>query len=385
MAAGLVKILLTGMTPAQHDTPLRRIKMVNVTVHALVPALRELGHDVTWKPVAIDDPPEHDYDLAIVGVAPLGSIQVKRKLGAFTVLDWGLPTLMLVDDWRMYEIFSHIRSARRKGAVPYFTRKHGDGTYYDVPADPHYRDKLVEQAPRLMRIAEQLQAGPWPKTWSMLLPMHRFGNPKLAVDMLKAPWLDLGRVATFDPSAFVEVRPSQVALRKERKWALATVQHYEWWIVKSNFGWPVDYYGIRGTDTPVLKDEDAVFDTYSSYWGVLSPPHQHAGSGWYRMRYLHAALGGSVLYLDPRDQRMFPVESAYRVGTPADVERLSDDSLAALARAQGREYVDHWFPSRARELANVDRVLSAAARCAAFGTSSVLHRARLAEWAGGAA
>lgn len=316
--------------------------MFNTFNDVVVPTLEAYGHEVDHRPVAIGETPG-DYDLVVAGVVPLGSIQITNQLGGFGVLGWGKPTVLLFDDWRVRETVTVLTTMRNKGPETYFTRRRGDGYYYSGT-----REQLLAVAEPYHQLLEAYVHG-WPENWYGLLPFHQFGNHLKAVKKLP----ERARLARFDPSPFVQrpdVEPAH-AFRKPR-WALATVQDYSAWIEKQGLTWPVDVYGAslasrkKGHGYPVLKNENLVATTYAGYAGVLSPPHQHAGSGWFRTRYVHAAEYKNVLGLDAKDRAMFAGRPSGYSYTPQQAEGMTPAQVATLAAHQSEEFYSTWYPSR---------------------------------------
>lgn len=109
--------------------------------------------------------------------------------------------------------------------------------------------------------------------------------------------------------------------------------------------WPVLAYGsldrTRGKGgigspgeaaQPRLTEPDLA-KVYLNNWGVLSPAHPHAGSSWWRVRYLMAADAGCVLSADLKEAAC--LGSPYVVASDrAVVERLDENDLRNLAAAQ---------------------------------------------------
>jgi hypothetical protein len=137
---------------------------------------------------------------------------------------------------------------------------------------------------------------------------------------------------TFDTLAAVEPLPSQ---DKERAWVLGALMPHDDWLAKKNPEWPVEIVGsrklIRKMGGQRLDTEQDVLEFYNKRWGILSPPYPHAGSGWWRSRFLYAARIGSILVTDKGEGD--PLGDAYKL-TIADVEKMNDVELDAAAKAQ---------------------------------------------------
>jgi hypothetical protein len=95
-----MKILLTGMT-SQHTNPDTHLKRVNF-MGVIRDALRSTDDEVYWQDPSVtwDDEYLKQFDAAIVGVAPLGSLGANRAYGALNVITrlWNSGRLTLLVD-----------------------------------------------------------------------------------------------------------------------------------------------------------------------------------------------------------------------------------------------------------------------------------------------
>ena len=116
---------------------------------------------------------------------------------------------------------------------------------------------------------------------------------------------------------------------------LGALMPHDEWLARKNLGWQVEIIGsrklIRKLGGQRLDTELDVLNFYNERWGILSPPYPHAGSGWWRSRFLYAARIGSILVTDKGEGD--PLGDAYKL-TVADVEKMSDAELEAAAKAQ---------------------------------------------------
>ena len=81
----------------------------------------------------------------------------------------------------------------------------------------------------------------------------------------------------------------------------------------------------------LFRSESDVVWQYGSYKGVLCPTYAHAGCGWWRVRYLHAAHAGAILGGDPKELGM--IDSSYSY-TLKEIEKMDDARLQLLAAEQ---------------------------------------------------
>ncbi len=149
---------------------------------------------------------------------------------------------------------------------------------------------------------------------------------------------------------------------KKREWVLGALMPHDTWVEKTRFTWPLSYVGsrkmIRTYGGQRFKTESDVIDHYNQHWGILSPPYPHAGSGWWRSRFIYSARVRSVLVADKGEGD--PIGSAYKVRI-ADVERMSTDELAALAEEQALQ-LRPWMPTPEMFTEHVNRIVERAVR-----------------------
>jgi hypothetical protein len=129
---------------------------------------------------------------------------------------------------------------------------------------------------------------------------------------------------------------------RERKWILATLQAQDGWIKKMKPSWPVITIGNKrkaraGEGDGYIPENELILKYYSRYWGMLAFGYPLAEGGWWRMRYIHAAMAGIVTCCDEADARRMP--PAYQ-HSRIMLERWSDDKLAQVARDQHTELME---------------------------------------------
>jgi hypothetical protein len=95
----------------------------------------------------------------------------------------------------------------------------------------------------------------------------------------------------------------------------------------------VEVYGNRRHGLARITEEE-VFGLYTQNWGVLAPPYYHAGSAWWRVRYLMAADSGAIIFNDVKDQVKEVPQSAIFCPKAREVEQMSDSELHDLMLAQ---------------------------------------------------
>ena len=70
---------------------------------------------------------------------------------------------------------------------------------------------------------------------------------------------------------------------------------------------------------------------YANSWGVLAAKYPHAGSGWWRNRFIHAVRTRSILLADPLE--VSELGEPY-LKNPSDIESMTTGQLRELADAQ---------------------------------------------------
>jgi hypothetical protein len=79
--------------------------------------------------------------------------------------------------------------------------------------------------------------------------------------------------------------------------------------------------------------ETELVDLYTRSWGVIAPPHPHAGSGWWSSRFFRAADAGAIVSATEATAKVLG-EPYMRAVDPRHVERLSNAALLTLAEEQ---------------------------------------------------
>lgn len=371
-----MRVLMTGFTSLQVGGTNRPISKIDVPA-SVVDALTALGHVVDWRRVEPGDNLS-DYDVAWVNLAPLNSLNGRAgAMGALYALSSGLPCVGYFDDWQFGAVFNGARALVRRpemlykhmlvGAAhrggegaTYFSREEADAAmaracekttpenckkmyverYYFNDND----DSVRRYESRLVESARALLDSRWSLGMVGVCPMYRWGDRSLVRKRMPKA---IGPLEPLDPSPTIyellgSVDPVDPGM-KERSWVLGALMPHDAWLQKKSTTWPVEIVGskkmVRVYGGHRLKSEQDVLEFYSKRWGILSPPYMHAGSGWWRSRFMYAARVGSVLVCDKGEAA--PLGNAYHVRI-SDVEKMTTDELAATASAQAdalRQYM----------------------------------------------
>jgi hypothetical protein len=362
-----MKILMTGFTALQINTERRTIQKIDVPAH-VAKAMQDLGHEVDWRKVT----PGEDlsgYDMAWINLAPLNSLNGRQgAMGALYTLSSGLPAVGFFDDWQFNTVFNGAKALMRKPQMLYKhllvgTEHRGEegATYFsraDIEAalervrekDPEAAKKCYIERYYMMDTDESVQPyekqlvqtaidmldARWAAGMVPVCPMYAWGD---RTGVRKRMPKDVGRIEALDPTSVVfdtlaAITPTPPE-KKDKAWVLGALMPHDTWLEKKKPGWPVEIVGsrklIRKLGGQRLDTELDVLNFYNDRWGILSPPYPHAGSGWWRSRFLYAARIGSILVTDKGEGD--PLGDAYKL-TIADVEKMNTEELAAAAQAQ---------------------------------------------------
>ena len=355
-----MRILFTGFTA--RTTGSERLQydyMSNVFV--LQEALRQLGHEVDVRTVSlVTDPMIHEeYDVAVVGIAACAGMASRFKLGAmWTLHKFGKRAGLFPSDGKNVGIFGNSVNTALNGkhqdgrsSYQYFLHgafEKGENCVLDAMQAEH---PDVEAA-----FTNVLSRLPWnsknPKCdWLMLVPTHSWGS-KLAYERAFGT-----KITTWDPThiaipmqfhkdtlapdgRLIDVHTALAnANERKRQWVVTSLQDQSAWIKKQNCAWPVITVGNKraarkGEGDGYIPERQMIDEYYLPNWGHLAFGYPLADGGWWRMRYVHAAMAGIVTCCDPADARKMP--NSYQYGR-AILERMSDERLVDVAATQHKE------------------------------------------------
>ena len=388
-----MKILMSGFTALQINTERRTIQKIDVPA-SIVKALRESGHEVDWRKIT----PGEDlssYDVLWINLAPLNSLNGRQgAMGALYALSSGIPCVGFFDDWQFNTVFNGARALMRKPAMLYKhllvgTDHRGDegATYFsreDIEAalervrelnpdaakkcyiERYYMmdndENVKPYEKRLVQSAIDLLAARWEAGMVPVCPMYSFGDRSVVRKRMPK---EVGPIEALDPTP--TVIPSLQAVienapdAKKKAWVLGALMPHDTWLEKKNFNWPVEIVGSRKLIKKLggqrFDTEQDVLEFYNRHWGILSPPYPHAGSGWWRSRFLYAAHVGSVLVTDKGEGD--PLGDSYKL-TISDVEKMSETQLHEAAMAQ-RAALSKYIPTYESFVEHCNRIVQRAA------------------------
>lgn len=350
----MAKILFTGMT-SSHISGEHNMYISPATL--VVSALRELGHDVQRRPTRLGEDLDR-FDRVFIFLAPPLSINTRHTLSALWAMRLRPDAIFALDDWQVRELISQLASVARDPEKQLLMRGKSEKFkaaivntkvgLKEVWADPDLAAKLVAQ---FYAWANE----PWHRLVMPLFPWH---------DLSKFDaWLP-ARVAHpewWDPSGYLPTlrrewkKPGEWQGRHDR-WVLAAIsKNQEAWVARLGNRWPMLRYGLKDGGDGRLSEPE-VEGVYASSWGSVATPYYHAGSGWYRHRFVHAAAAGLILLADSREVEKMPGGHlrAAELGAPG-IEALSlADRIQLASDQQQFMLLNNW--SRNAFTESVERV-----------------------------
>ena len=389
-----MKILMSGFTALQINSTRKTIQKIDVPA-SIASALSEAGHEVDWRRI---EPGEDlsSYDVIWLNLAPLNSLNGRQgAMGSLYALSSGIPTVGFFDDWQFNLVFNGARALVTKPSMlykhmlvgtehrgdvgaTYFSRVEAEAAlervrsvnpdagkkcyierYYMMDNDENiqpYEKRLVESAKDFL--ADRWKAGMVP-----VCPMYTWGN---RLSVRKRMPKEVGPIEPLDPtSTILDMARSATPLspsEKKRSWVLAALMPHDTWLEKQEISWPVEIVGsrklVRKLGGHRLDTENDVLNFYNQHWGILSPPYPHAGSGWWRSRFIYSASIGSVLVTDKGEGDS--LGDAYKVSI-ADVESMSLDNLHNTAQEQ-KNSLSRYFTDHAYFVEHCDRIVKRAVK-----------------------
>jgi hypothetical protein len=279
-----MNILITGVT----ETHLNYMNRASSTKFVSIPelmreAFTKMGHYVDHRKVIPSDN-LRQYHKVFLFVYPLDN-NVADTEGAKLVLDQRHDTYICLDDWSFQRVL------------------------------PTWSD-IID--------AKDLLEHKW------IVPLFPWGDKaKMGIDAELLSW---------DPSPLYEQPPCHKLSWKQRQKAwynasLSTAAHE--WATAQKLTWPVHAIGGKALGQKRMFESDIVWE-YGSYKGVLCPTYAHAGCGWWRIRYLHAAHAGCVLGGSKEELGMIGPGYNYSL---YELEDMTDEELEHVASQQAQSLV----------------------------------------------
>ncbi len=349
-----MKILFTGVTSRGVGSD-RNIYDYMCNVNVLAEALRKAGHEVDHRPVSLmtDPCPEEDYDCALVGVGALNGFSSRFVLGAmWTLSRFGKRAGIFPSDGKNVAIFPASVGSCGPGGEhqcgPFPAYINGESRNpNNVIEHEFFRQQAGAGEQWLAAVLNNLpQTGRLRCAYKALFPLHSWGKP----DVYGRAWgceafgWDPTNVAipmqfpssTLALDGRLPFVHGALATERKREWVLASLQDNSAWLKKLKPSWPVASVGNKraakaGTGNEYVPEETIIHDYYRNYAGTLAFGYPLGHGGWWRMRYIHAALAGCVTCCDATDA--IPMPDSFK-HSRIMLERWPNEKLAEVALAQ---------------------------------------------------
>ena len=320
-----MKILFTGSTSRQtkDEVSKRALDRINDS-SIIVNSLRKQGHIVERKSVEWGDDLS-SYDLAIVGIGTFGSLNYSGGIfKSLYPLIACKKVLAFFEDWKIDACMKSFNETLKDEVFEkLIAKKFADGKpFYNGVTHPKFDKVKAKEA------IKKIVNGQFPA----LIPAFDWGNKQLVRDIIKSKDIyniDLTPYVLehygIDPN-FTQVYPG-----KMKRHILASLVDHFAWVKRNKFSWPVDFYGAKSMEgARQLESEKAVFDTAAEYWGNLCPGYIHKGCGWFRIRYIYAAINKSILIASEKDLDALDIPKH-------DIETMNDNQLVEYANLQSKQ------------------------------------------------
>jgi hypothetical protein len=325
-----MKVLITGVTSRMiGSTRLRYDYLSNVSL--IQKALEIAGHKVEVRKVDLDEKDvSKNYDVALVGLAHIYSLGAGYYPQATRVLhEFGERAALYCDDWACVGLGETLKGVLR-----------GWDRYLNWRKYAITKEQEVIMHDTIAKIARGADGSEGHCAWPMLLPMFSWGNIRQFMEGNLQ--FEGQKLEGFDPTSLYITPGTNKVEPRDRKliWTLAVLQNHDQWLKKLNLRWPVLSMGNKRKGEQVLSEKDVV-QHYANNWGVLAPKYPKAGTGWWRVRYVHAADTGAIMLCDPQDGEQIGL--SYEV-TGAQVEAMKTKQLLELANSQHKDFFKHVLP-----------------------------------------
>lgn len=325
-----MKILISGFTALQTGSQKRIIHKIDVPA-AFVETLRNQGHEVEWRKVFCKEEDFSMYDIMIACVAPITSSNAPNGMGCLKAMNRIKNVIVFYDDWKLKEIqgsFNVLLKLQEKQ----FSKKWSNGQSF-------YKDEIcdiIASKEDILQVAKDIVTT-GRESWKILCPMYEWGDKNIIQKFI--PWLTQKNFNYIDPTpAVMDLNIIPITSEKKKAWAIASISDQTPWIKKQKLSWPVNYYGCRKLKCERLKTEEDVFHKYSEHYGVLSPAYPSSGSGWFRARYVYAALANAVLWCGKQDAEC--LGESYQI-EPVLLELNNESELLDIAKKQKVDLFKH--------------------------------------------
>ena len=318
------KILFTGSTSKQtDDNAWKRARVKRIDDSSIIcNSLRKQGYEVDRRKIKWGDDLSM-YDFAIVGVGCFGSNNYSGDIFNSLYALHKIPnSLVFYEDWKIDSNMKSFDGMLKENKLSEAVAKRWSN------GKPFYGG--VDNSNFNLDIARKIIVNLSNGFYDALIPAFDWGDKQKVRDIIKSK-----NIYNLDLSPYVvknwNINLNPPKLEKKKEYMLASLVDHRRWVKKQAITYPVVYYGAKSIkDSIKLDTETDVYNECGKYRFILCPEYPHSGSGWFRIRYIYAALQKSIIVTSWNDLRA--------LGLPyKHLEQLSDvelDEYALLQRKQ---------------------------------------------------
>lgn len=309
------RALITGATN-KHIGHVTKTNQYVSAVNLYKPMLTNLGYQVEHRPINIHEDGSK-YDLILCGLGCLNSLVSGHGYDTIHLMQYD-NVMYYIDDWQVKPIFSSLNNAYNN-----------DSLFTDFMQNVNKYKLSQDTRKRLMKNLETfLKSNPY-----ILFPMFNWGNDYIMYNHLEKTFPF--RMLDIDPSSYVSLPKVRVDYtQKKRIWLCASLKKPKlpkhW-----GFGWPITYFNRQDGS---ISESKLFTEYYTRYWGNVATKYPHAGSGYWRMRYLHSINSLSILLAD--EQEVKTLGNSFL--TPLSIiENKKIDYLRDIANVQKKSFLPY--------------------------------------------
>lgn len=324
-----MKILFTGCTSKQtSDDAWKRARVKRIDDSSIIcNSLRKQGYVVDRRTVSWGDDLS-EYGLAIVGLGQFGSNNYSGEIfNALYAISQVKNVLVFHEDWKIDGTIKSFTTMLDDAVMEKsITKTWSDGRHFYGGVDnPNFDRQVAKQ------VIQNVVDG----KYNALIPAFDWGDKEKVREIIKSE-----NIYNVDLTPYVLDNwniPTEVQVgEKQKKHMLASLVDHSPWVRRNKLKWDVDYYGAKSLKAPQLASETDVFEKCGKYWSILCPEYPHAGSGWFRIRWIYAAIQQSILLSSPKDLEALGLEVA-------NIEMMNEDQLKEYATKQSEKVLSYMW------------------------------------------
>jgi len=315
----------------QVDSP-RKVNDLISNLESIVNCLRAHHHDVEWRDVELGEDLS-SFDRVIASLSPFASWGTRYMGGVLWALASHPSVVLAVDDWQ-------VRGIRQSALTLWNRDDYFEKTIWSHWGKNGYGCGPVDYRDTLKKMVRVLAHSVWP--FKVLVPAWEGGR----LDLLRLP----GEIVPYDPSPYMRCYRGYSIHdgTKKRQWICASLTSKSGWFAKQRFEWPCIRYGNVREGQQKLPEAE-LQRVYNESWGIVSPPHDVSGSGWFRVRFYMAAWAGAVMLCGDEEASVFAIPGRLNYYWPSlkTFESASDEMLQEIAMQQHMQLTEKsWTRAR---------------------------------------